>query len=371
MLDAELGAARAQEIAPRFDHRRHVRFASAWASARWDLVAAYHDGAARPRSTATALRRIAAPHGADPLLAATARYLAGAAAEHGDAELAAALERRRRRPRRAPRRPTACGPAVRSRPTAALTATRARAAPERPLDLVDAPSLARPVAAADSRARARRSPPDLRGEVALVTGASPGSIAAELVRWLLRGGATVVVATSTDTPARRRWYRELYRTSRRARRRAARAAGEPRVVRRRRRARGLARRPETGARGRPDLRLDPLRPTIVAPFAALPTAGELGDAGAGSELALRLQLLGVERLVAAIAAARAGRARRRRRVLLPLSPNHGGFGGDGAYGETKAALEVLLARWRSEQREWGVARARSSRRASAGCAAPG
>ena len=43
-LDAELGAGRAQEVAPRFDHRRHVRFASAWASARWDLVAAYHDG---------------------------------------------------------------------------------------------------------------------------------------------------------------------------------------------------------------------------------------------------------------------------------------------------------------------------------------
>ena len=43
-LDAELGAGRAREIAPRFDHRRHVCFASAWASARWDLVGAYHDG---------------------------------------------------------------------------------------------------------------------------------------------------------------------------------------------------------------------------------------------------------------------------------------------------------------------------------------
>src|SRR6185295_8024799 len=55
--------------------------------------------------------------------------------------------------------------------------------------------------------------PDLSGETALVTGASPGSIAAELVRRLLRGGATVVVTTSHDTPDRRRFYRELYRTS--------------------------------------------------------------------------------------------------------------------------------------------------------------
>ena len=46
VLDAELGAERATEIAPRFDARRHVRFASAWASARWDLVTAYHDALA-------------------------------------------------------------------------------------------------------------------------------------------------------------------------------------------------------------------------------------------------------------------------------------------------------------------------------------
>ena len=46
VLDAELGAERATEIAPQFDARRHVRFASAWASARWDLVTAYHDALA-------------------------------------------------------------------------------------------------------------------------------------------------------------------------------------------------------------------------------------------------------------------------------------------------------------------------------------
>src|SRR6185503_12575420 len=46
LLDAELGPDRATEIAPCFDARRHVRFASAWASARWDLVTAYHEAIA-------------------------------------------------------------------------------------------------------------------------------------------------------------------------------------------------------------------------------------------------------------------------------------------------------------------------------------
>ena len=61
ILDAELGAARATEIAPRFDARRHVRFASAWASARWDLVTAYHDALAGRLPTALARRSTASP----------------------------------------------------------------------------------------------------------------------------------------------------------------------------------------------------------------------------------------------------------------------------------------------------------------------
>jgi len=52
---------------------------------------------------------------------------------------------------------------------------------------------------------------------------------------------------------------------------------------------------------RPDLANPPLLPDLVVPFAAVPTAGEAGDLGASSEIALRVQLLGVERLVARIA----------------------------------------------------------------------
>ena len=91
-------------------HRRHVRFASAWASARWDLVGAYHDGL-RGDIDEAALRRIAA-HGADPVLAQTARFLAGRCdGPLADALLAVAGGRRDRRPaaglRPASRRPTA------------------------------------------------------------------------------------------------------------------------------------------------------------------------------------------------------------------------------------------------------------------------
>ncbi len=311
LLDDELGPGRAHEVAPRFDHRRHVRFASAWASARWDLVAAYHAGLRGELDEAT-LRRVAA-HGADPVLARMAEFLAARC----EGVLAEAL------------RAVAGG---RATPDPCPDDLRALVPPEVADALID--------------------PPDLRGETALVTGASPGSIAAELVRRLLRGGATVVVATSTDTPARRRWYRELYRE-------AAGPGAELHVLPANLASFGdidalaawLAD-PQTNARGRPDLRIDPLHPTIVAPFAAIPTAGDAADAGAGSELALRLQLLGVQRLVGAIAAG-AIEGAPAPTILLPLSPNHGGFGGDGAYAETKAALEVLLARWHSEHATWG------------------
>ena len=100
--------------------------------------------------------------------------------------------------------------------------------------------------------------------------------------------------------------------------------------------------PGGGRQGRDDLRIDPLAPTLLAPFAALPTTGDASEAGPAFETALRLQLLGVQRLVGALTP---------RTVLLPLSPNHGSFGGDGPYGETKAALEVMLRRARNEA--WG------------------
>ena len=299
LLDAELGETRAAEIAPRFDARRHVRFTSAWASARWDLVTAYHD--------ALAGRLGCAELGAEiDRLAAHAPDIAG---DRGLPRRRAPRNERlpgRRRDavahRRAPRR--AAEPdlvraaaarrppdASRSRPTACpiVERHRRRLAPARPHPR---PRLRRPRRARHGARRRRpalvaalgaslKTSPDLRGEIALVTGASPGSIAAELVRRLLRGGARVVVTTSTDTPARRRFYRDLYRTS-------AGPDAELHVV-----PANLAsfgdidalvewlRVPGGGRQGRDDLRMDPLTPTLLAPFAALPTTGDASEAGPG------------------------------------------------------------------------------------------
>ena len=50
------------------------------------------------------------------------------------------------------------------------------------------------------------------GELAVVTGASQGSIAAAVTGKLLAGGATVVATTSGLDPRRLAFYKELYRT---------------------------------------------------------------------------------------------------------------------------------------------------------------
>ncbi len=279
ILDAELGPARAAEIAPRFDHRRHVRFASAWASARWDLVAAYHEGLRGPIDH-DALQRIAA-HACEPAVRATASFLARRAAGHGAGELASALEDVAAG-RSVPAPPTGVRPVVDiARDGTPIASTEP--APERPLDLLApleraAPHLGgTPEPAAPQRsphaagtpepAAPQRSPrltgtpaslhvtaglaaalratlattPDLRGETALVTGASPGSIAAELVRAVARrrrAGRGHDVHRHAGASARLpRAVPHVGGSGGRA----ARAAGEPRVVRRRRRARRLAR----------------------------------------------------------------------------------------------------------------------------------
>ncbi len=383
-LDAELGAARAAEVAPAFDHRRHVRFASGAASARWDLITLAHDalaGRLDPAVQRDTFERLA-PWGCEPSVAATARWFAARARHHDRPDLAAALD-------------DLAGPHATARTVASTVATAPQVqvavdgtmssvevpAPDRPGDVLDALAgddrdlvagwHARLVASSPSAdgSRADGSPadgsladgstatdaPSFAGEVALVTGASPGSIAVAAVRTLLQGGATVVVATSTLTLDRRRWYRDLFRE-------AAGPGAELHLV-----PANLASfadidalvawlaDPEVPQRGRRDLTPPSLLPTIVLPFAALPTVGTAAEAGAASEVALRVQLLGVQRMVAAIGA-RVGERRPARpaTVVLPLSPNHGTFGGDGPYGETKAGLEVLATRARSEAGSWGA-----------------
>ena len=274
VLDAELGVARATEVAPRFDVRRHVVFDGAAAFARWDLVA-WAQRALDGDIDEAELARLA-PFAADPRVADTARWLAARTGRDDLAAIAVAQ-------------------------TSAIDGQKRR--------------------------------------TALVTGVSPGSIGAALTAELLRDGATVVVTTSTDTPERRTFHRTLYRDH-------AAPGAELHVL-----PANLASFADVDALVAWVAEHAP--PTLVAPFAATTTAGDATDAGAGGESALRLQLLGVERLVAALGRDAARLGRDPVTALLPLSPNHGTFGGDGPYGETKAALEVLLRRVVSEHDTWG------------------
>lgn len=90
-------------------------------------------------------------------------------------------------------------------------------------------------------------------------------------------------------------------------------------------------------------------PLILLPFAAIGKNGMSQDTGAEHEIALRVNLLGVERLVGKFAEELAQhRDERIVNVILPMSPNQGDMGGDGIYGESKIALRALLNKWRSE-----------------------
>ena len=89
-----------------------------------------------------------------------------------------------------------------------------------------------------------------------------------------------------------------------------------------------------------------MTPTLLFPFAAPRVAGDLSDAGARAEMEMRVLLWSVERLIAGLSAlGRDHDVDASLHVVLPGSPNRGMFGGDGAYGESKAALDALVGRW--------------------------
>lgn len=195
------------------------------------------------------------------------------------------------------------------------------------------------------------------GRTAVVTGAGPNSIALEMVRHLLHGGARVIVTTSSYNATRVGTYRDLFQEN-------AGPGAELHVV------------PfnqtslqdvkafvswlfstvteQAGAEVKITKR--PFVPDLLIPFAAIKDLATLDDLGARSQAALRTMLLSVETLIAGIAKEYKanGIPSTPCHVVLPLSPNHGVFGGDGTYAETKAALEVLAHKWVSEREAWGA-----------------
>ncbi|WP_339016871.1 DUF1729 domain-containing protein [Corynebacterium hesseae] len=208
-------------------------------------------------------------------------------------------------------------------------------------------------------ARDARTPADgllFAGQMAVVTGGSPGSIAAELIGELLAEGATVIATTSQLSHERLEFYKELYRS------RAVGAAAlwvVPANLNSFADVDALAEwiaAERTATVGGESVRLKPAYvPDLLFPFAAPRVAGTLVDAGAGAESQMRLLLWSVEKLIASLSAVGADtHVGHRLHVVLPGSPNRGRFGGDGAYGEAKAALDALVNRWSSEQSSWGA-----------------
>ncbi len=190
-------------------------------------------------------------------------------------------------------------------------------------------------------------------DVAVVTGAAPGSIAGAVVGDLLRGGATVVATTSRLDAERLAFFRGLYRDH-------ASTGATLWVLPANLASYGdvdalvdWITSPVVESAGGQNTELRPgLSPTLVFPFAAPAVQGTAADAGPRAEVEFRVLLWGVERLVTGLATHGADhKLGQRVHVVLPGSPNRGRFGGDGAYGEAKAAFDAFVTRWNAEK-EW-------------------
>ncbi|WP_407636576.1 fatty acid synthase subunit beta domain-containing protein [Hoyosella subflava] len=286
LVAQELGSDWARQVAPGFDARKAVVFDDRWASAREDLAKLWIGDNADSAGTFT---------GTGQIIATQARWWARKAEEAG-------------------------------RP--GLVETYSRLAAE----------------AEDT------STGKWASEVAIITGASEGSIAAAVAGDLLNGGATVIATTSRLNSDRVGFYKELYRAN-------ARAGATLWVVPANMAAfsdvdalvdwigseYAISAGPETKVLKKA------LTPTMLVPFAAPRVSGDLADAGAKAELQMRVLLWSVEKMIGGLSAiGKDNDIDNRLHVLLPGSPNRGIFGGDGAYGESKAAFDAIIAKWKSE-----------------------
>jgi len=323
LLQAELGPAFAQLCAPAFDASKHAVFASAWAWAQTAVVRAWLD-VVNGRTDLDGVRATLAHSAAfaeDRRVADTCAWCASQLRQRGLDDAARAFAE-----------------AGRPRPLSPLHVPATR-----PVTTVQPDGSARAAEVADLDRAVEPVTLALRGQTALVTGASPGSIAVELVKHLLWAGARVVATTSSFDDSRLQWYRRLYQDH-------AGPGAELHVV------------PYNAASAQDTAALvawlhgpGAMPPDLCAPFAAPKDGGTLNQLGDRAEAAARAMLWHVHKLVAALGAATARRsdAATPCHVLLPLSPNHGQFGGDGLYAESKLGLETLPRRWKSEHAAWG------------------
>ncbi|MGV9412491.1 fatty acid synthase subunit beta domain-containing protein [Nocardia sp. NPDC003693] len=188
-------------------------------------------------------------------------------------------------------------------------------------------------------------------DIAVITGASKGSIAAAAAGRLLAGGATVIATTSSLNDDRIGFYKKLYREH--ARNGAtlwvvpanmASYSDVDALVE------WIGNEQVDNAGGAKVLVKEAMIPSLLLPFAAPRVAGDLADAGARAEMEMRVLLWSVERLIGGLSKVGADHnVDAKLHVVLPGSPNRGMFGGDGAYGESKAALDAVVAKWRAEK----------------------
>ncbi|RNE49687.1 type I polyketide synthase [Corynebacterium alimapuense] len=191
-------------------------------------------------------------------------------------------------------------------------------------------------------------------DVAVITGASPNSIGAAVAEQLLAEGATVVVTTSSLSHSRLTYYKSLYAGS--ARGKAAlwvipanlsSFSDLDEVIN------WIGTEQTATVNGQKKVLKKALAPSLLFPFAAPRVMGTLADAGPSAESQMRLLLWAIERLIAGLSEIGTDtNVGKRLHVVLPGSPNRGRFGGDGAYGESKAALDAIVTRWKAEP-VWG------------------
>ncbi|PJM74581.1 type I polyketide synthase [Bifidobacterium simiarum] len=312
-VEAELGSDWPKQVEPRFDANKAILFDDRWASAREDLARAFYDGDASALDGSF--------RGLGKAVADEAKWFAAKAdaASDGDAvslPLAGAGERSE----------TEGGQTK-------LAAAFARIAEE----AVET--------AADDAAASR-----FAGDVAVVTGVAPNSIAAQVVNGLLAGGATVIATSHSFRQSVKAWAKQTYREH---------ATGDaklwlvPANLSSYRDVDALVDwvgHVQKKVNGATTTILKPAyEPSLFFPFAAPPVHGTLADSGELFESQARLMLWGVERAIAGLSKIGADTdVQHRLHVILPGSPNRGIFGGDGAYGEVKSAFDAIVKRAHAE-----------------------
>ncbi|WP_423734829.1 fatty acid synthase subunit beta domain-containing protein [Bifidobacterium primatium] len=311
-VNAELGADWPKQVEPRFDANKAILFDDRWASAREDLARAFYNNDAEALNGSFL--------GLGQAVAAEARWFAAQVSRrHEDSFGVADVFRQS---------------GETGDTFVNLSEEFARIAKE----------ALEP--AADDETASR-----FAGDVAVVTGVAPNSIAAQVVNGLLAGGATVIATSHSFKPSVKAWAKQTYREH---------AAGDaklwlvPANLSSYRDVDELVAwvgNVQKKVNGATTTILKPAyEPSLFFPFAAPPVHGTLADSGELFESQARLMLWGVERAIAGLSRIGADTdVQHKLHVVLPGSPNRGIFGGDGAYGEVKSAFDAIVNRARAEK----------------------